>query len=212
MVPRPALGLEVRSRYSVTDRGNRLYGSDGRRRRRVISVLVQTAIGVGVGVGLYTVGSLLMGTFTWEGLGAHPLKTSPKTSATVFISSAVNAIKYAARYNNLADSGLSSYELDSRSIAEAKQGNPSWSTFRRRVWKNEAKYRPEIYDDQVGRMLKGLAPKVDGKAMHLHHVVGKSNNMYNVIKVTQVQHIAIHKVIGYHYNAMWTLESIISLL
>ncbi len=34
MVPRPALGLEVRSRYSVTDRGNRLYGSDGRRRRR----------------------------------------------------------------------------------------------------------------------------------------------------------------------------------
>ena len=63
----------------------------------VISVLVQTAIGVGVGIGLYTAGSLLMGTFTWEGLADAALNAFLITSATVFISSAVNYIKYACR-------------------------------------------------------------------------------------------------------------------
>ena len=67
----------------------------------VISVLVQTAIGVGVGVGLYTVGSLLMGTFTWEGLANAALDAFLITSAMVFISSAVNAIKYACRGKQL---------------------------------------------------------------------------------------------------------------
>ena len=67
----------------------------------VISVLVQTAIGVGVGVGLYTAGSLLMGTFTWEGLANAALDAFLITSAMVFISSAVNAIKYACRGKQL---------------------------------------------------------------------------------------------------------------
>ena len=58
-------------------------------------------------------------------------------------------------------------------------------------------------------MLKGKAPIAGGKPMHLHHVVGKNNDLYNVIKVTQAQHIAIHKAIGYHYNVMWTLENAI---
>ena len=67
----------------------------------VISVLVQTAIGVGVGIGLYTAGSLLMGTFTWEGLANAALDAFLITSAMVFISSAVNAIKYACRGKQL---------------------------------------------------------------------------------------------------------------
>ncbi len=72
----------------------------------VISVLVQTAIGVGVGVGLYTVGSLLMGTFTWEGLADAALNAFLITSATVFISSAVNYIKYLSRGKQLNTVGL----------------------------------------------------------------------------------------------------------
>ena len=63
----------------------------------VISVLVQTAIGVGVGVGLYTVGSLMSESFTVEGLADAALNAFLITSATVFISSAVNYIKYACR-------------------------------------------------------------------------------------------------------------------
>ena len=63
----------------------------------VVSVLVQTAIGVGVGVGLYTVGSLMSESFTVEGLADAALNAFLITSATVFISSAVNYIKYACR-------------------------------------------------------------------------------------------------------------------
>ncbi len=63
----------------------------------VISVLVQTAIGVGVGVGLYTVGSLMSESFTVEGLANAALNAFLITSATVFIASAVNYIKYACR-------------------------------------------------------------------------------------------------------------------
>ena len=74
----------------------------------VISVLVQTAIGVGVGVGLYTVGSLLMGTFTWEGLANAALDAFLITSAMVFISSAVNAIKYACRGKPISTAELKS--------------------------------------------------------------------------------------------------------
>ena len=48
-----------------------------------------------------------------------------------------------------------------------------------------------------------------GKSLHLHHVVSKKIDIYNVIKVTQAQHIAIHQGITYHYNAMWTLENAI---
>ena len=72
----------------------------------VISVLVQTAIGVGVGIGLYTAGSLLMGTFTWEGLADAALNAFLITSATVFISSAVNYIKYLSRGKQLNTVGL----------------------------------------------------------------------------------------------------------
>ena len=63
----------------------------------VISVLVQTAIGVGVGVGLYTVGSLMSESFTVEGLADAALNAFLITSATVFISSGINAIKHLCR-------------------------------------------------------------------------------------------------------------------
>ena len=48
--------------------------------------------------------------------------------------------------------------------------------------------------------------------MHLHRVVGKANDMYNVMKVTPAQHTAIHKAIGYFVERPklpWTLENAI---
>ena len=179
----------------------------------VEAMLIEVAKGVILGIGFGVIGTLCAGEkLTWEGLGNAVVDSFLITSAFVFISTAFNAIKYICRSKPVTTAELKSYELDPRSVELAKQGDPSWGTFRRRVWKNEATFRPELYDDQVARMSKGLAPQVNGKSMHLHHVVGKANDMYNVIKVTQAQHIAIHQAIGYHYNAMWTLESIAHLL
>ena len=146
-----------------------------------------------------------------------------------FISSGINAVKVGIRssYNaklpgslavgtqpqsvtNL-PGGLKDYELDPRSIALAKQGNPSWNTFRKRVWKYEAKFRPGQYGAQVKRMSQGLAPQVDGAPMQLHHVVGKGNDMYNVVKLTRRQHTLFHKTYGYHYNSNWNMQSLIDL-
>ena len=108
---------------------------------------------------------------------------------------------------------LKPYELDPRSIELAKQGDPSWSTFRKRVWQNEAKLRPELYGkDNVRLMSKGLAPIVNGKSMHLHHVIGKANDMYTVVKMTQPQHILFHKTFGYHVNAAWSWETLIKFM
>ena len=107
---------------------------------------------------------------------------------------------------------LKPYELDPRSIELAKQGDPSWSTFRKRVWQNEAKLRPELYEGNIRRMSKGLAPKVAGKSMHLHHVIGKANDMYTVVKMTQPQHILFHKTFGYHVNAAWSWETLIKFM
>ena len=147
-----------------------------------------------------------------------------------FVSSGINAVKVGIRssYNaklpgslavgaqpqsvtNL-PGGLKGYELDPRSIELAKQGNPSFGTFRKRVWKYEAKFRPDMYADDIGRMSRGLAPKdSSGISMQLHHVVGKGNDMYNVVKLTRSQHALFHKTYGYRYNSNWSMQSLIDL-
>lgn len=60
-------------------------------------------------------------------------------------------------------------------------------------------------------LANALAPKVDGDSMQLHHVVGKANDMYNVVKFTKSQHVLFHKTYGYHYNSNWNMQSIINL-
>lgn len=97
---------------------------------------------------------------------------------------------------------LKAYELDPRSIELAKQGNPSFGTFRKRVWQYEATFNSSSYTSkQLSMMSQGFAPQVDGVSMQLHHVVGKANDMYNVVKLTRSQHILFHKTYGYHYSA-----------
>ncbi len=68
-----------------------------------------------------------------------------------------------------------------------------------------------MYDGYIDDMLKGLAPKVNGKSMHLHHVFGKKNDMYTVVKLTQQQHILFHKTFGYKVNSSWNWESLAKL-
>ena len=46
----------------------------------------------------------------------------------------------------------------------------------------------------IGRMLKGLAPEgIDGYSVQLHHVVGKSNDFYNYVEITRVDHYSNFK-------------------
>ncbi len=133
------------------------------------------------------------------------------TTAAIMYGISVAANALTGQVNNVSNS-QASYELDSRSIAEARQGEPSWRVFRKRVWQNEAKYNISSYDnEQLNRMIRGLAPKINGKSMHLHHVFGKQNDLYTVVKLTQQQHILFHKTFGFHVNSSWNWDSIISL-
>lgn len=172
---------------------------------KLINIFVNVCIGIGTTAIDWTIRSAVSGEWNFDELKDALSNTILVIGVLVFISTAVSVGKYFYRSRN----SLAGYELDPRSIELAKEGNPSWEVFRKRVWQNEAKFRPEVYRRNIDRMLEGKAPIVRGKSMHLHHVVGKSNDLYNVIKVTQAQHIAIHKAIGYHYNVMWTLENAI---
>lgn len=172
---------------------------------KLINIFVSVCIGIGTTAIDWTIRSAVSGEWDFDELKDALSDTILVTGVIVFISTAVSMGKYFYRSRN----SLAGYELDPRSIELAKEGNPSWEVFRKRVWQYEAKFRGVEYGQNVGRMLEGKAPIVQGSSMHLHHVVGKGNDLYNVIKVTQSQHIAIHKAIGYHYNVLWTLENAI---
>jgi len=126
------------------------------------------------------------------------------------------ALRIANRADKALDISKAANKLDNillhpQSIANAKLGNPTWGTFRQRVWKNEARLNPQAYGKQVDRMLLGKAPQINGKSMQLHHVLGKSD-FYNVVKLTNTQHTLFHKTFGYRQNALWNLNNIISIL
>lgn len=82
-----------------------------------------------------------------------------------------------------------------------KAGNiPSWSTVRKRFWKNEAFYNALDYSaDNINRMKKGLAPLVEldgiSYSMELHHIIprrlGGTNDFSNLLKTTPWEHAAI---------------------
>ena len=62
------------------------------------AILIDLAIGIGFGIGVYLLGSLLtQQALTWEGLGNAVLDAFLFTSAFLFISSSINAIKYLCR-------------------------------------------------------------------------------------------------------------------
>lgn len=123
---------------------------------------------------------------------------------------AISASRAAAAAKVATAGGGESYKLDPSSIQAGKDtGSKNWNTVRKAIWKNEAKVNPGAYGEKNATiMIKGKAPIVDGKSMQLHHVFGKSNDLYTVVKLTQPQHVLLHKTIGYHYNSSWNWESI----
>lgn len=129
---------------------------------------------------------------------------------TVSVQAIAAAIRNAGSKRALANA--KSYELDPRSIELAKQGDPSWGTFRKRVWQNEAVFNRSAYSkEQLKRMVTGRAPKINGKSMQLHHVYGRTNDMYTVVKFSPSQHAMFHQTFGYHINTSWNYQSISSL-
>ena len=135
-------------------------------------------------------------------------------SFTLIVTVGVRAIAAAIRNagSKRALANAKSYELDPRSIELAKQGDPSWGTFRKRVWQNEAVYNRSAYSkEQLKRMLTGRAPKINEKSMQLHHGYGRANDMYTVVKFSPSRHAMFHQAFGYHVNTSWNYQSISSL-
>ena len=178
--------------------------------------LIEVSIGIGFAVAGWAISSAISGNWDTNALNDAVADAIFFTGLFMFLSTSINAIKYSSRaYNTpVADSGtLNGYELDPRSVELAKEGNPSYRTFRKRVWQNEYRFNKGAYNSsQWSRMSKGKAPLVNGNSMHLHHIVGKSVDPYYVIKVTASQHTAIHKAIGYYVTRSklpWTLANAI---
>ena len=72
---------------------------------------------------------------------------------------------------------------------------PSWSTVRRRYWKNEAYFNPQKYtENNLDRMQKGLSPiGADFFPMELHHPRGRKGiNFYLFEPLTQTAHRRRH--------------------
>ena len=94
-------------------------------------------------------------------------------------------------------------EFDATAIAMAKEGNPTFQTFKRRLFKYQNELTPNLFTEYD----IGLSPKIKGKKVILHHPKGRvDSNLYNVVGVTQAQHLEIHGIIGYR-NPKWELVS-----
>ena len=53
-----------------------------------------------------------------------------------------------------------------------------------------------VNQDNVNLLLKGNAPiGIDGKSVHLHHVVGKHVDLYNYYEITNTAHYANYKAL-----------------
>ena len=86
-------------------------------------------------------------------------------------------------------------EFNQRAVDFAKQGNPSFNTFKKRLFEEQQRL--------FGTFDIGTRKFINGQKVILHHPFGRFGvNLYNVVGVTQQQHLAIHAIIGYR-NANW---------
>ncbi len=171
---------------------------------------IGTAIGVTVSLG---VGGIIAGYRSqkegngfWDGFTEYINENWAQTVVISFtialisfgISQAVAAIRATSAKTVIPN------QLNPESYAKAIEGNPSFNTFRKRYWKAEALRAPELYGNNVEKMLKGRAPVINGEKLVLHHVAGRLNgNIYNVVVLPQSQHIAFHKTYGYKDPSLW---------
>ena len=61
------------------------------------------------------------------------------------------------------------FEFDERAIAKAKIDNPSFNTFKRRLFKYQNELTPNLFDD----LKDGLSPSIEGEKVILHHPQGR---------------------------------------
>jgi hypothetical protein len=89
-------------------------------------------------------------------------------------------------------------KFDDEAINIAKQGNPSYGTFKNRLFTEQQRLHGTFE-----KVVTGKSPFINGQKVILHHPLGRAGaNLYNVVGVTQSQHLAIHAIIGYQ-NANW---------
>jgi len=115
----------------------------------------------------------------------------------------VDAIKAVDKGSDAARAAQKGWSLGDDITALTKAGKePSWTTVRKRYWKNEAYFNPELYSPyDLSQMRLGFAPLVslNGKLypMELHHITprrnGGSNAIDNLIALTPWDHAAIDK-------------------
>ena len=97
---------------------------------------------------------------------------------------ALKAASQAAEIIDTASDAKKGWKVGEDITSLTKAGNtPSWSTLRNRYWKNKAYYFASEYSEEnVSRMMRGLAPQFDDGAglysMELHHMLGREGNNY----------------------------------
>ena len=113
----------------------------------------------------------------------------------------VDTVKTANKVDNAIDTAKTAkkgWKVGDDVATLTKAGNsPTWSTVRRRHWKNEAFYNPSKYSnnlDNLNRMKRGLAPiGNDGFPIELHHRFGrKGANFYIFEPLTRTDHMFTH--------------------
>ena len=97
---------------------------------------------------------------------------------------ALKAASQAAEMIDTASDAKKGWKIGEDITSLTKAGNvPSWSTLKSRYWKNKAYYFASEYSEEnVSRMMRGLAPQFDDGAglysMELHHMLGREGNNY----------------------------------
>jgi len=91
-------------------------------------------------------------------------------------------------------------EFDSKAIKFASQGNPSFSTFKNRLFAKQSKVTPNLFDEGFKELILAKKnPYINGQKVILHHPAGRIGaNLYSVVGVTYQQ----HAIIGYQ-KANW---------
>ncbi len=109
-------------------------------------------------------------------------------------------------HNACGDDVFDVMQFDDAAVAEAKtppvngkgvSRDPSFSTFKRKLFAAQERLHP-------GTFAEGTTNIINGQKVILHHPLGRAGaNLYNVVGVTQSQHLAIHAITGYR-NAVWS--------
>ena len=112
---------------------------------------------------------------------------------------------------NLEVADFHTYYVSDACVLVHNNCRSDWAKERRSYWKKQAKAyngnvngqlsasgKYHVTKNNIARMSKGKAPiGTDNKSVNLHHVVGKSKDMYNYIELTYTEHFSNFKKLHY---------------